>query len=89
MPILAPFFRELNLHRIIDLAEAGLSNSTIARVINDKPGNRPTMTAADVNGYLKMSKAGTAEMLVSAQAHKALKGEAKKSRKDTDNLVSE
>lgn len=89
MPILAPIFRELNLRRIIDLSEAGLSNSTIARVINDKPGNKPTMTAADVNGYLKLSKAGTAEMLVSAQVHKALKEEVKKSSKKVENMTLE
>lgn len=89
MQILAPLFRELNLHRIIDLAEAGLSNATIARVINDKPGNKPTMTAADVGGYLKMSKAGTAEMLVSAHVHKALKGAAKNTGHDSENTVLE
>lgn len=89
MPILAPIFRELNLRRIIDLSEAGLSNSTIARVINDKPGNKPAMTAADVNGYLKLSKAGTAEMLVSAPVHKALKREAKKTSKEVDDMALE
>lgn len=72
MSIVSAGFREYNLARINKLASGKLSNETIAAVIKDETDDAFKITAADVGGYLKMSKATSKQVLISADAAKAL-----------------
>lgn len=62
MPVMAPVFREINLHRINKLKDRNLSDGTVASIINDETGS--DFTAQDVTGYLKVTAKASEQMLV-------------------------
>lgn len=75
MPILAPLFREVNLNRIVELHEVGLSPRSIASVIFDDTKSQVRLTASDVQSYLKVQEAAAKQMLVSKSTMRVLKKE--------------
>lgn len=72
MPILAPLFREINFTRIHELKLNGLSDATIASIVNDETQNTLGVHAQDVASYLKLTAAGSSQMLVRKKTARAI-----------------
>jgi hypothetical protein len=64
MPILAPGFRELNYQRTRSKAAKGVSSQDIAQKMNETIQPEDPLTPADINGYLKVQKYASQQMLL-------------------------
>lgn len=65
MPVMSPFFRNLNYSRISRLDNLGYSPQTIAGMIRDESESQIQCTASDIRGYLKVQAAASKRMLIS------------------------